>query len=236
VIAVDDQSNYPAAAPRTKLDGYTPNAEAVAGYRPDLVVVSSAANHVLAALGALHIPVLLDTPATTLAGAYAQIRQLGAATGHVRAAEALVARMRAQITSIVASTPRPATPLTVYEELSPDYYSAVSSTFIGQVYTMLGLRDIADEANPTHIGYPQLSGEYIISANPALIVLADTKCCHQSAATTKARPGWSTISAVEDGGVVAVNDDIASRWGPRIVDFIRIVAERAKALARAKHP
>ena len=234
VIAVDDQSDYPAGAPVTKLDGYTPNTEAVARYRPDLVVVSSTANDLITAMGLLHIPVLLDPPVANLAGAYAEIEQLGEATGHVEGVRALVGRMRAQIASIVASTPRPARPLTVYEELSPDYYSAVSRTFIGEVFTMLGLRDIADRANPTHIGYPQLSGEYIISADPDLIVLADTKCCHQSAATVKARPGWDTIAAVRDGGVVAVSDDIASRWGPRIVDFIRVIADRVKALTVAR--
>ena len=38
-----------------------------------------------------------------------------------------------------------------------------------------------------------------------------------------ARPGWGTIAAVRNGGVVAVSDDIASRWGPRIVDFMQAV-------------
>src|SRR6478735_6205484 len=38
VVAAADQSNYPASAPRTKLSGFTPNVEAVAKYKPDLVV------------------------------------------------------------------------------------------------------------------------------------------------------------------------------------------------------
>src|SRR5437763_15429992 len=63
VIAVDDQSNYPAKAPRTKLSGYTPNPEAVAGYKPDLGVASTNANGLVRALPRLHIAVLRQAAA-----------------------------------------------------------------------------------------------------------------------------------------------------------------------------
>jgi iron complex transport system substrate-binding protein len=231
VVAVDDQSNYPARAPHTKLSGYTPNAEAIAGYRPDLVVASGNPNGLFAALKKLRIPVLLEPAAKNLTGAYAEIQQLGLATGHRQAARALVARMRSQIKAIVASVPQPSRSLSVYHELSPDYYSATSSTFIGQVYKLFGLRNIADAADKSSSGYPQLSGEYIVSTNPDLIVLADTKCCSQSPSTVAGRAGWGSVAAVQRGGVVAADDDIASRWGPRIVRFIRLVAAKMRAVA-----
>ncbi len=231
VVAVDNQSDYPRGAPRSKLSGYTPNAEAVAAYRPDLVIVSFDANHIVEALGKLNVPVLVQPTASTLAQAYGQLRQLGQATGHVSRAARVVAGMKRQIASIVASVPRPATPITVYHELEPDLYSATSKTFIGRIYTMLGLKDIADAADKTSSGYPQLSQEYVVAADPRLIVLADTICCGQTVAKLDRRAGWGTISAVKDGGVLAVNDDLASRWGPRIVDFVRIVAAKLKELA-----
>src|SRR5581483_10139499 len=212
VVAVDDQSDYPANAPRTKLSGYTPNVEAIAAYKPDLVVVSANPSGLVAALAKLHIRTLLAPPATSLAGAYAQLEQLGRATGHEAGAHKVVQRLRQRVAQIVASVPAGAKGLSFYEELSPDYYSATSKTFTGQVLTLLGLKDIVD-------------------ADPDLIVLADTKCCGQTAAKVKARPGWSSISALSNDGVVAVSDDVASRWGPRIVGFIRAVAERAKAVA-----
>ncbi len=227
VIAVDDQSNYPAKAPHTKLSGYKPNAEAVAGYKPDLVVASSGANGLLAALHKFKIPVLLDPPAPTLAQAYAQITQLGRATGHTTGARRLVRRMRTQIATLVKATPRGRS-LSVYHELSPDYYSATSKTFIGRVYSLFGLRNIADSADKTGSGYPQLAGEYVIASNPDLIVLSDTKCCAQTPQTVAARPGWSGLKAVRNGTVVPVNDDIASRWGPRIVTFARRIAAAVK--------
>jgi iron complex transport system substrate-binding protein len=231
VVAVDDQSNYPANAPRTKLSGYTPNVEAIAAYKPDLVVVSANPSGLVSALAKLHIRAVMAPPAANLAGAYAQLVQLGRATGHEDRARAVVQKLRQRVAQIVASVPREAKGLSFYEELSPDYYSATSKTFTGQVLTLLGLKDIADTADKSGSGYPKLSAEYIVAADPDLIVLADTKCCAQSAAKVKARPGWSSIGALSNGGVVAVSDDIASRWGPRIVDFIRAVAERAKAVA-----
>ena len=232
VIAVDDQSNYPRRAPRTRLSGFTPNAEAIASYRPDLVVAQFDAGAIVAALRKLRIPVLLQPSARTLPLAYAQIRQLGRATGHSREAGALVTRMKARIGSLVATGKRRAAGRSVYHELTPDYYSVTSKTFVGSVYALFGVRNIADGADATGTGYPQLSGEYILAANPALIVLADTKCCGQSRATVAARPGWGNIRAVRTGAIVALDDSIASRWGPRIVNFVRALARAFTAIPR----
>ena len=228
VAAVDSDSNYPTAAPHTKLSAYQPNVEAIAAYRPDLVVASNDPGGLVKSLGALHIPVLLEPAAATLPDAYAQLRQLGAATGHAAQAGRVADGMRTAIARIVSSTPKPHAPLTVYDELDDTYYSVTSSTFIGQVFKAFGLRNIADKAKGAGSGYPQLSSEYIVAANPDLIFLADSKCCHQTPATVAARPGWGQIAAVTRHQVVPVDDDIASRWGPRIVDLYRIVARHVR--------
>src|SRR5207253_9629215 len=152
-----------------------------------------------------------------------EIAQLGNVTGHKRAATALIVRMKRTIKRAIASAPRRR--LSVYHELSPDFYSATSKTFIGRIYKLFGLRNIADAADSSGSGYPQLSGEYIVSANPNLIVLADSRCCGQSAATVASRPGWSGIAAVRTRSVVVVDDSIASRWGPRVVQFVQAVGQ-----------
>jgi iron complex transport system substrate-binding protein len=223
VVAVDDQSDYPKRAPRTSLSGYTPNVEAIAGYRPDLVVLSLDANDVVAGLRKLGIRVLLQPAARTFADAYKQIQQLGSVTGHIRGAAAVIAHMKRSIAKAISSTPRRG--LRVYHELDPTYYSATSKTFIGGIYKLFGLRNIADAADSSGSGYPQLSGEYIVSANPSLIVLADGRCCGQSAATVAARPGWGGIAAVRTHSVIAIDDSVASRWGPRVVTFVQAVAK-----------
>jgi iron complex transport system substrate-binding protein len=229
VIAVDPYSTYPANAPRTKLSGYTPNVEAIAKYRPDLVVISDDLNHIVAQLDTLRIPVLVEPAAANLNDVYAQIEQLAQATGHTVQAEAVVAGIRREVRTIVRSIPRPSTPLTVYHELDQTYYSADSHTFIGQMYSLLGLQNIADKSGSSS-HYPQLSAEYIVASNPDLIVLADTVCCGQTRATVAARPGWNAIAAVRTGEVVPVNDAIASEWGPRIVLFLKAIASAVKTL------
>ena len=232
VVAVDDQSDYPRSAPKTTLSGFTPNVEAIVAYRPDLVVVSYDPRGLVAALNRVGIPVVHHDGAQTLRGAYQQIRQLGMVTGKREGAAKVVAGMKTKIAKIVASTKGKSSGLSVYHELTPDLYTATSNTFIGRAYALLGLRNIADAADRAGTGYPQLSSEYVVSASPDLIVLADSVCCGQKASTVAARPGWGTIAAVKTGSIVRIDDSVASRWGPRLVDFFRAVS-RAVARLRA---
>jgi iron complex transport system substrate-binding protein len=224
IVAVDERSNYPKRAPRTRLSGFTPNAEAIAGYRPDLVLLHSG-GEIIAQLRVLGIRAVQLPAAANLGQAYAELVLIGRATGHPQAARRLVRSMKSRIAAAVASAKKTgSTRLSVYHELTTDYYSATSRTFIGHVYRLFGLRNIADSAEGAGSGYPKLSAEHIISSNPDLIVLADSKCCGQSHATVAARPGWSTIKAVRNRRVIRADDDVVSRWGPRIVGFVRTVA------------
>jgi len=231
VVAVDDQSDYPKAAPRSTLSGFTPNVEAIAAYRPDLVVVAYDPKGLSSALGRLGITVIHHDGAKTFDEAYRQIRQLGRVTGHAPEADRLVRRMRARIAGIVESR-KPGPRLSVYHELTPDLYSATSKTFVGRVYAALGLRNVADAADSVGTGYPQLSSEYVVSESPDLIVLADTVCCGQSVRTVAARPGWDRIRAVRTGSIVRIDDSIASRWGPRLVNFFRAMSSALARLER----
>jgi iron complex transport system substrate-binding protein len=231
VVAVDDQSDFPKSAPKTALSGFTPNVEAIAAYRPDLVVIVYDPKGLSDALGRLGITVLHQDGAKSIKGAYQQIRQLGMVTGRRAAAAKLVARMKSKIATVVAGAQKGRQGLSVYHELDPGLFSATSKTFIGQVYAALGLKNIADAADSAGFGYPQLSAEYVVSASPDIIVLADTVCCGQKASTVASRPGWDRISAVRTGSIVRIHDSIASRWGPRLVDFFRAMSS---ALARLR--
>jgi len=225
VVAVDEQSDYPPEVPTTELSGYEPNVEAIAAYEPDLVVASDATLKPLEKLG---IPLLAQPAATTFDEAYTQFRQLGVATGHVAEAAEEVARIETHIEEIVASLPETSEPPTYYHELDNTYFSVTSKTFIGQIYELAGLRNIADEAKKAGTGYPQLSAEYIIEADPDFIFLADSECCNQTPERVGNRPGWDQISAVQNGAVFDVGDDISSRWGPRIVDFLQTVVDAVR--------
>jgi len=231
VVAVDDQSDFPKSVPQTSLSGFTPNVEAIAAYRPDLVVIAYDPKGLSGALARLGITVLHQDGAKSFKGAYQQIRQLGLVTGRESRATRLIGSMKSRIAKVVTDAKKARGGLTVYHELTPDLYSATSKTFVGQVYTALGLRNIADAADGAGFGYPQLSSEYVVSESPDLIVLADTVCCGQKPSTVAARPGWDRVSAVHTGSIVRVHDSIASRWGPRLVDFFRAMSS---ALARLR--
>jgi iron complex transport system substrate-binding protein len=232
VIAADEFSTFPPEAPTTELSGFEPNVEAIAGYEPDLVVAAYDPGGLVEGLEKLDIPVLLQDAAPDLEAAYEQIETLGTATGNVEGAETVVESMRIEIEELAGSAPG-AAGATVYHELGPDFYSATSETFVGSVYELFGLVNIADAADAADAGgYPQLTGEYIVSESPDLIVLADTICCEQTAETVAERPGWDQIEAVANGDIVEASDDIASRWGPRTVDFVELVAEALAKLGR----
>jgi iron complex transport system substrate-binding protein len=232
VIAVDDQSNFPPEAPITDLSGFEPNVEAIAGYQPDLVVFATEPGDLGSSLEALGVTALQLDAAPTLEVAYDQMEQLGLATGHAAEAEALVVDMRSQIDELVAGAD-PSAGLSFYYELDDTFYSATSKTFIGQLFELLGLENIADAAGKGSGGYPQLSAEYIIEADPDLIFLADTKCCGQSPESVAQRPGWDEIAAVTHGGVVPLDEDVAQRWGPRVVELLGAIAAAAETAEAA---
>jgi iron complex transport system substrate-binding protein len=230
VVAVDDQSTYPAGAPKTTLSGFKPNAEAIVARQPDLVVLANDIGGIVAKLGKIGVPVLLEPAATKLDEAYDQIADLGAATGNAAKAREVATGMKRQLGELVAAAPK-GKALTYYHELDSTPYSATSRTFIGQVYGLFGLTNIADQAPASAGDFPKLSAEFVAKADPDLIFLADTRCCGQNRDSLAKRPGWSGLSAVKNDRVVSLDDDIASRWGPRVVDFARTVAAAVQKAA-----
>jgi iron complex transport system substrate-binding protein len=234
VVAVDQESDYPATAPKTSLSGLTPNIEAIAKYNPSLVIADADTGGLVAGLAKLGIPVLIEPAVATLAAVYAQIDQVGQATGHAAQAVTVTTGMKQQIAADVARAGAKHKDLTYYWELSANpFYSATSATFIGQVVGLFGLTNIADKADKAADGgYPELSEEYIVTARPQIVFLADNQAADggQSPAVVARRPGWSAIPAVKQGEVIGLNDDVASRWGPRLPE---LVGEIAQAVERA---
>ena len=206
---------------KTSLSGFTPNVEAIAAYRPDLVVIAYDPKGLSERARAArdHRPppgrrevvqgrVPADPPARH---GHRPRRPGGEARRRDEGEDRRDRRRRAEGSGRASPSTTSST---------PDLYSATSKTFVGQVYTALGLENIADAADSAGFGYPQLSAEYVVSSSPDVIVLADTVCCGQKASTVAARPGWDRISAVRTGSIVRIHDSIASRWGPRLVELL----------------
>lgn len=225
VVAVDDNSNYPKQAPKTKLSSFNPSAEAIAKYKPDLVVIQSTATKaafIVNQLRSLKIKVYVEKTPADLTGLYKEIMELGDLTGNTSKAKSLVQKIKLarlkSIRSVSGSSGK------VFHELDNTLYSATSATFIGKVYADFGLTNTADAAAKADDGgYPQLQNEYVISANPKYIFLADGQY-GESVAKVAARPGWSSIDAIQNNKVIVLPADISSRWGPRIVNFYQAIA------------
>jgi iron complex transport system substrate-binding protein len=229
VVAADEYSTYPQQAPITELSAYDPNVEAIAGYSPDLVVIANDTNGIVGALAKLDIPTIVNPAPATIDEGYDGIAALGLATGHVDETAKVVSDLRAEIEKALDAAPQEG--LRVYHELDEQHYAASSSSFIGSVYDSLGATNIADAADKQKSGYPQLTEEAIIAADPELIVITDQ--VSYTADDVASRPGWENLSAVKNGNIVTVDADISSRWGPRLPQLIESIAD---AMASVKTP
>ena len=227
VIAVDDLSNFPSTAPMTALSAFTPNVEALVTYKPDLIILNSSATKaedVRKQLTKLGIPVYWEVSPNSLDEAYGEIASIGKAIGRTKEAQTLVADMKSKITSAIKKY-RKGKSVTFFHELDNTLYSATSETFIGSVYKSFGLTNIADAAaSADSYGYPQLTSEYVIKANPRVIYLADAEY-GESVKTVSSRAGWKNVTAVRKKQILALPADIPSRWGPRLVDFYEFIGQ-----------
>jgi iron complex transport system substrate-binding protein len=223
VVAVDKSSNYPQGTPMTDMSGFSPNVEAIGGYSPDLVVLSRDKDGAAAALSQLGIPTLVLSSADDLDQVYDEISTLGDATGHPDEAADLVDDMRSDIDAAVADLPQRDEPLTYFYEVSDDYFSATSDSFIGSVLGLAGLRSIADGVDDAAGGFPQLTAEYVLDQDPDYVFISHAGATSTDLAAITSRPGWAELQAVQEGHVVLLDDDLASRWGPRVVDLLEAV-------------
>ncbi len=217
-VAVDDQSNYPTNAPSISgLSGFQPNVEAILEYNPNLVLTSS--NRIedeFSKLEGFDVCVLRLPAATSLEEIYNQIKMLGDILERRAEADQVISSLKKRVAEVIVDAPEVES-LTYYYELDPTFYSVTDNTFIGVVLGLLNLNSIAKD---TESDYPQLNPEAIFVANPDIIILADTKCCAQNAKTVSERQGWQNLDAVKQGKILELDDDIASRWSPRIVNLM----------------
>ncbi len=225
ILAVDNLSNYPANAPVSEISAFEPSVEAILAKKPDLVLLSidsTKAPQIRNALVKLGIPVLMEKAPATLKDVYAENTLLARVTDRQGGAVKLNASMAKSIKEILAKAKK-SSKIRIFHELDDTYYSVTSNTFIGKVYKDFGAVNIADAAaGADNSGYPQLSAEYLLKSDPQVIFLADAQYGVTADSVSK-RAGWSQISAVKNKKIVELPADIPSRWGPRLVDFYKLI-------------
>ena len=225
ILAVDNLSNYPTGTPISEISAFEPNVEAILAKKPDLVLLSidsTKAPQIRNALVKLGIPVLMEKAPATLNDVYAENTLFGRVTDCADGAAKLNASMAKSIKDVLLKVKK-SSKIRIFHEIDDNYYSVTSNTFIGKVYKDFGAVNIADAASGADgSGYPQLSAEYLLKSDPQVIFLADAQYGVSSELVSK-RAGWSQISAVKNQKIVELPADIPSRWGPRLVDFYKLI-------------
>jgi iron complex transport system substrate-binding protein len=225
ILAVDNLSNYPTNAPVSEISAFDPSVEAILAKKPDLVLISvdsTKAPQIRNALVKLGIPVLMEKAPATLQDVYAENTLLARVTDRQPGAVKLNASMAKSIKDTLAKA-KTSSKIRIYHEVDDTYFSVTSNTFIGTVYKDFGAVNIADAASVAdNSGYPQLSAEYLLKSDPQVIFLADAQYGVTAGSVSK-RAGWSQISAIKNKKIVELPADIPSRWGPRLVDFYKLI-------------
>ncbi|MFO8151135.1 MAG: ABC transporter substrate-binding protein [Trueperaceae bacterium] len=227
LVGRDTWSDFPRAVGALPDLGsaFAPDLEAIVALRPDLVLVDeySGAADVLVPLG---LAVYAGTP-QRLDELFATVDRLGRLLGAPTEAALLAGRLRGELDGVVAVVAGLAGP-SVFYEVDPSPYSVGPASFIGTLIGLAGGRNVV----PDDLGdFPLIDPEFVVAADPQVIVLADAPYGVDAAAVA-ARPGWGTIAAVRDGRVVELTQeqsDVMSRAGPR-------VGEALLLLARILHP
>lgn len=219
LVGVDDHSDYP---PRVqdlpKLgDAFAPNLEAIIALEPDLVLAEEYSD-LAQALRQAGVPVYAGS-AQTYDEVFEEFEALGALVGRETEAAVLAGRVRGGVEAIAARAGQ-LPPTSVYYEIDPTPYSVGPNSFIGVLLTKAGGANIV----PAELGdFPQLEPEFVVAADPEVIIVSD-----RDAAALPARPGWAGVRAVREGRVVPTTEalgDAISRPGPRLVDAVRFFAQ-----------
>ena len=216
IVGVDDYSDYPvAAANLTKVGAYPLNLESIVALEPDLIVSGDLVPRAqLDQLEAQGIPYVLFAD-RTLEDVFKTIQLAGVITGHVTEADDLVQSLSERVEAVTnktlaAGVSRPE----VYVEYYPMWTYGPGS-FGDDLIKLAGGRNIAEN---TSSEYPEITSEFIIAEDPEIIVYTVGVMSTTTPESIAARAGWDNITAVEDGAIYPIDDNLISRYGPRIVD------------------
>jgi iron complex transport system substrate-binding protein len=234
VVGITDYCNYPynftawaEAGNITSIGNYwQPSIEPIIDLDPDLVLASSASLEAAENLGSLGYKVLV-IEAKTIDGILQDILLVGRATGNDASAKALVNEMRARIDAVENQAADATTTPTVYHEVwNEPLQSAGPGTFIDEMITLAGGINIFNDATTS---WPIVSSEAIIDKDPDVMFFPDMYMgvgnFYETIESVEGRPGWDSITAVQNDALYEINADIISRSGPRIVDALEIIAK-----------
>ena len=228
VIGRDQLSDYPEAAKSVTDVGPAfdaLNTELIVSLKPDLVLAAEInPPEQVKTLEDLGLTVYYLNNPHTLEEMYGNLEIVAQLTGHEQEAATLIESLKKRVAVVDEKiAPISSRPGVFYELDSSDPakpFTAGKDTFITLLIERAGAHNIASELE----GYPQMSLEQIVAADPAFIILGDARYGVTPESIAQ-RPGWENLSAVKNGKVVPFNDDLVSRPGPRLVDELEELAK-----------
>lgn len=228
VVGRDALSDFPEEAKSATDIGSTfeaLNTELIVSLKPDLILAAEINTpEQVKQLEDLGLTVYYLKNPTTLEEMYSNLDLVAQMTGHKQEAAALIDSLKARVAAVDEKiAPISARPTVFYELDATDPakpFTAGKGTFITQLIDRAGGQNIASDIE----GYPQLSLEQVVAADPAFIVLGDARYGVTPESIAQ-RPGWENLSAVKSGQIFPFNDDLVSRPGPRLVDALEELAK-----------
>ncbi|MBQ0133194.1 MAG: ABC transporter substrate-binding protein [Comamonas sp.] len=235
LVGTDRYSNWPAEPLRhvAKVGGgLDPHIEAIVALQPDVVLLSHSSK-LVQRLETLGLRTVVLEPRTQ-----ADVQRVLQAVGqllHVppeAGAQRVWRQMQAGIDAAVQSLPAGVAGASVYFEVSRGPFAAGPSSFLGELLTRMGMRNIV----PQSMGaFPRLNPEWVVRAQPDVILRGN-----ESMQSADLYPGWDTLAAVREQRICqfdAAASDVLVRPGPRMDEVARLMADclRRKAPRRGAH-
>jgi iron complex transport system substrate-binding protein len=222
LVATDRYSNWPASVRRLPKAGGLDDAqiEFIVSLKPDVVILAHAGlvTERLRDLGMI----AFDVETWTYDDIGRTVTTIGALLGVPEKAATLNRDIERSVHAVLAEAVAQLhgrSPL-VYYEVDSGPYAAGPQSFIGELLTRLGARNIlTPELGP----FPKLNPEYVVRHNPDVIIVS-----HQDAPNLDHRPGWEDIRAVKEKRLCSFEPEVRDtivRPGPRVAEGLRAMAD-----------
>ena len=220
LVGRSDYCDYPKEVSEVESVGTitTPDIEKLISLEPDLVLISTHFDEEnKKKLTELNTPVLMLYEEDSIEGVYEMIETLGAALNRGTQAQACVSRMQETVAEAEEQVKGLEMPTVYYVVGYGEYgdYTAGGDTFAGKMIEAAGGDNIAKEVTGWSITL-----EEIIEKDPSVIVIGESMKDDFISS-----PNYSDLTAVKEGKVFGIDNNLLDRQGYRNAEGIRALAE-----------
>ena len=221
LVGADSFSETPETV--KKIDAFTVTTDEILELNPDVVLLAFDINEIVTDLEGIEMKYALLPPARNFEDVYSQIEIIGNLIHKENEAKNLISSMRDDVSTILQNTTFK--DIKIFHEIGYTYgiYTVNKNSFIGEIYNLLGVKNIANELeDPFRSGYPEISEEKIIESNPDLIVVGHSDYLNKDLST---RTSWKNLTAVKNNNIYFLDENLANNWGVNTVDLLNVLNE-----------